>query len=204
MIWYSYNAYTLSVTGNNQWNLDKIKNNKFHWHHLIIPGAVHYKPSGSPLPDRFAGVHSHHYSYRTWLSTTFFRCQALSRTSQWWTSYSGGVTWQWDPPITARFSFGKDMPERFFSVVLTGNKLYTVEPVLRDHEKLFCLEIWYFSAEGPIFQCNWTCHQRPPVLKDYIFHGQRVVFQDGFYCIDISEMSTLFLISSCILGTLHE
>ncbi len=23
---------------------------------------------------------------------------------------------------------------------------------------------------GPTFEYNWTCHQRPPVLRDYIYH----------------------------------
>ncbi len=48
----------------------------------------------------------------------------------------------------------------------------TVKHVLRDHALL---------AEHT-FQYNWTCHQRPPVLRDHIFVANGVVFQDRFYC----------------------
>ncbi len=45
-------------------------------------------------------------------------------------------------------------------------------------------------AESPTFKCIWTCHQRPPVLRDHIFMANRVVFQDRFYC-------TCILLSQC-------
>ena len=45
-----------------------------------------------------------------------------------------------------------------------------------------CFEGAHIPAEGPTFQCNWTCHQRPPVLRDHIFMAIRVVFQDRFHC----------------------
>ncbi len=45
--------------------------------------------------------------------------------------------------------------------------------VLKDH---------IFLAEDPAFQCNWTCHQRPLVLRDQILMASCLLFQDGFYC----------------------
>ncbi len=33
------------------------------------------------------------------------------------------------------------------------------------------------------FNENWTCHQRPPVLKDHIFMANGVVLHDSVYCI---------------------
>ncbi len=44
----------------------------------------------------------------------------------------------------------------------------TVKPVLRDPcwERLSVLKHHIFLAEGPTFQYNWTCHQRPPVLRE--------------------------------------
>ncbi len=33
-----------------------------------------------------------------------------------------------------------------------------------------------FLAEGPTFQCNWTCHQRPPALRDHIFMANDMLF----------------------------
>ena len=49
---------------------------------------------------------------------------------------------------------------------------------MRDH--LF----WKTRCSWPkdtTFYRNWTCHERPPVLRDHIFMGNRVVFQDKFY-----------------------
>ena len=37
-------------------------------------------------------------------------------------------------------------------------------------------------VDGPTFQYNWTCHQKPPVLRDHIFMVNGLVFQDRFYC----------------------
>ncbi len=53
-------------------------------------------------------------------------------------------------------------------------------PVLKDQ---------VFLAEGPKFQCNWTCHQRPHL------YVQWVVFQDRFHCtvIDFTAWRTLLL-----------
>ncbi len=36
---------------------------------------------------------------------------------------------------------------------------------------------------GPTFQCNWTCHEWPPVLRNHICMANGVVFQDTSYCI---------------------
>ena len=51
---------------------------------------------------------------------------------------------------------------------------------MRDH---LSLTDGAFSAEGPTFQYNETCHQRPPVLIDHSFVANSMVFQDRFYCI---------------------
>ena len=61
---------------------------------------------------------------------------------------------------------------------------FKVKPILRDHchESPPVLTDHIFSAEGPTFHYNWTCHQRPPVL---IFVANGVVFQDRFYCITL-------------------
>ena len=60
-----------------------------------------------------------------------------------------------------------------------------MKPVLRDH----CYEtppVWqtthFWQGLHLIFQYNWTCHRRPPVLTDHIFVVNGVVFQDRFYC----------------------
>ncbi len=39
-----------------------------------------------------------------------------------------------------------------------------------------------FLPAGSTVQCNWTCHQRPPVLRDHIFMANLVVLQGRFYC----------------------
>ncbi len=38
-----------------------------------------------------------------------------------------------------------------------------------------------FQAEGPTFQSDCTCQQRPPVMRDHIFRANGMVFQDRFY-----------------------
>ncbi len=48
------------------------------------------------------------------------------------------------------------------------------EPVLRDH-------FHERPQAGLTFQCNWTRHQRPPVLRDHIFMANGVGFQGRFY-----------------------
>ncbi len=45
---------------------------------------------------------------------------------------------------------------------------------MRDHH--------IFLRKGPTFQCNTTCHQTPPVLKDQICMSSGVVFQDRLHC----------------------
>ena len=50
---------------------------------------------------------------------------------------------------------------------------------MKDH----CLEGPHFPARRSYMQCNWTSHQRPPVLRDPIFMANEAVFQDRFYCI---------------------
>ncbi len=44
---------------------------------------------------------------------------------------------------------------------------HTVKPILRDHLSWKTRSI--FLTQDPIFQCNWTGHQRPPVLRETIF-----------------------------------
>ncbi len=46
-------------------------------------------------------------------------------------------------------------------------------PVFKDHTS--------DSLRGSTFQCTWTCHQRPPLLKDHIFMVNSVVFHDRFH-----------------------
>ena len=57
--------------------------------------------------------------------------------------------------------------------------------------KTTCLERRHMSERvvlkdtflgGYTFQYNWTCHQRPPVLRDHRSVSEGVVFQDRFYC----------------------
>ncbi len=48
----------------------------------------------------------------------------------------------------------------------------------RDH---LSWKTTHFLAKGSTFQYNWTCHQRPPVLRDHIFVVNGVVFQDSFF-----------------------
>ncbi len=45
-----------------------------------------------------------------------------------------------------------------------------------------CLEGPHTPGRKSAFQCNSTCHQRPPVLRDHIFVANGVVFQERFYC----------------------
>ncbi len=68
------------------------------------------------------------------------------------------------------YHFIKYLNLRLF--LITVNHCYKRPPVLTDHE---C------SAEGPIFQYNWTCHQKPPALTDHIFVENWLVSQDRFY-----------------------
>ncbi len=50
--------------------------------------------------------------------------------------------------------------------------------------EITCLEIPRISGGWcPTFHyLKWTCHQRPPVLRNLIFMANGVVFQDGFSC----------------------
>ena len=41
-----------------------------------------------------------------------------------------------------------------------------------------CLQDHILLAESFTSQCNWTGHQRPPVLRDHIFMANMAVFQD--------------------------
>ncbi len=56
-----------------------------------------------------------------------------------------------------------------------------VEPVFRDHchERPPGLKYHTFLAEGPTFQYNWTCHQRPPVLSGPILWPMGWSFKTG-------------------------
>ncbi len=59
-------------------------------------------------------------------------------------------------------------------------KIYS-ETCLQRPLRLSVLKHHIFPVEGPAFQCNWTCHQGPPVLRDHICMAKEVVFQDRFY-----------------------
>ncbi len=72
----------------------------------------------------------------------------------------------------------------------------TVKPVLTDQCHA-AHPSWKTTviAKGLIFQCNWTCHKRPPVLGDCILITNGLVFQDWFY--SILEFLCTVLIYSC-------
>ncbi len=67
------------------------------------------------------------------------------------------------------------------------------EPVLRDysHERPLVLKDQIFLA-GSTFQCNWTCHQRPPVLRYHICMANGVVFQKYFPPVWLHSKQLLF------------
>ena len=50
---------------------------------------------------------------------------------------------------------------------------------MRDH---LSWKTTYSRQTVLLFQCNWPCDQRLPVLRDHIYKANGVVFQDGFYC----------------------
>ncbi len=74
---------------------------------------------------------------------------------------------------------------------------YTVNPVLRDHRHESDHLSWITAMRDhlswkttflgrrslPTSQYIWTCHQRPPVLREITFVANWVVLQDRFYCI---------------------
>ncbi len=66
--------------------------------------------------------------------------------------------------------------------------MYTgsIKPVSTDHghNRPTVLKDHLDTTKYLIFQCNWTCDQRPCVsMVDYILTANRVVFQDRFCCV---------------------
>ncbi len=47
---------------------------------------------------------------------------------------------------------------------------------------------WRTTYSWQVIHCNWTCHQRPPVLRDHMFMANRVILQDRFYCMYLTNI----------------
>ncbi len=83
-----------------------------------------------------------------------------------------------------------------------------MNPALRDHchESLsvFKDHIHVFLAEGPTFQCNRTCHQRPLVWRYHTYMASGVVFQDRFHCIGkYNSLTDRWSLNRGVLNHIH-
>ena len=93
-----------------------------------------------------------------------------------------------------------------FNVDISAGKCTYSETCLRRPLpwETTCLEGPLVLAEDPTFQCKWTCHQRPPALRDS-FMANGAVSQDRFYCIimySAALYSDLLYISNKLKNTL--
>ncbi len=89
----------------------------------------------------------------------------------------GGMCWEFPLKVDKRGTTVQ--PERCTNmhyIELIYSETYVERPLLWETT---CLE---GPLVNPTFQCKWTSHQRPPVLRDHIFMASGVVFQNRFHC----------------------
>ncbi len=151
------------------WNLLISSHYKDHSSAIRLAKAIH---DASGMVIEYAGAEGWVHVLPHYLPTKNISLFTLSTSKLW--SLTWLQTWLLYIYISLQSTCHRDsLKSRMLGATLQWNL------VLREHPPWWTTYSWQMARH---VKWIWTCHQRPPVLRDHILMTNVSVFQDGLHC----------------------